>query len=259
MSENMSDFRANSDTREPVRDAGPIEVSLELDELLAILERARADVDEAHDRAARAIARDHDTPGARATAERWRAHDALGRARLRACVIFALWDSGAREGEVESARFEKVRVRHDGVALVNVLAKREHWRTIAFSPPTWRLVREYHEEHGVVKGRVPGAGRIFPLTARSIRRAVHDLAVRAGVQELAAAQKKSHRYHVTPKAIREFGEGHLVYDLGWNPKLAAKVHDHTEVVQQRYYLRGRNSATARAALDRSRAYAARGT
>jgi hypothetical protein len=262
MEENASEFPPNSDTTRRVKIDALDDDSLEVAELVALLEQAARDVHAAQDRAQRAIAHEASHPGPRAFAARRRAHDALGRARLRRALLCAFWDSGGRERELVLARFEHAHVRRDGVALVRVLGKRARWRTIAFSPATWRLIVEYHQEHAAA-ARVPAVGPVFPgarpgeaLSLRSVERALHQIATRAGIQRLVHAAKRSHRYHVTLKALRELAEAHLVFDLGWNARLAARVHDHSQTIQDRHYLRGRSDAAARAAIARAHVHAA---
>lgn len=259
--ENAPDFPPKSGTPEPIQNEAPEQDAIELEEFLAVMDQAARDALDAQERLQRAVAHDAAHPSPRATVALRRAREALGRARLHQLLLGAVWDSGGREREVVPARFERVRVRRDGVALARVLAKRGRWRTIAFSPATWRAICAWHEDHG--SGFVPAAGPIFPgarpgeaLDQRTVERAVHALAVRAGVQRATGDTKKSHRFHFTLKAVRELAEAHVVYDLGINAKLAAKVHDHTEIVQDRHYLRARGDAAARIALARAHVHGA---
>lgn len=256
MREFASDFPANSDTPGQVHGDALPESPLELEEWLDVLARAVLDVQLAQERFQGARAREAAHPSPWATAERRRAHEALGRARERHLFLSAVWDSGGRKHEVVSARFEHARERRNGGALVRVSAKRGRWRDIAVSAPTWRGIREWHIEHG--SGAVPTRGPLFPgsemdapISLRTAQRWIHDVATRAGVQRVVRQGKRAPARHVTVRALRELAEAHVVYDLGFSAKLAAKVHDHTEEVQDRHYLRARSEAAARMAAARA--------
>lgn len=235
-----------------------LDAPVEVEEVRALKRAALAAVDEAEGRWV--VARDRiarEGPVARAVVEYRRAVEGLKESVRDIALVGAIWDMGARLEETESIRHDRCERRIDGSTVYEVLGKGalgsgKRVRPVAVTDETAMWIERYSElvygEPRPASGYVwPGAITGRPVSASTIERRVHRLAVQAGLQRVRpnSREKPTHRYKITPKGIRQTSEIHAITTGREDEEKVAGVHGHSRATQRRSYLR----ATVQAAVD----------
>lgn len=176
--------------------------------------------------------------------------------------LWALWDTTARPDALLHVRLEQTRWRDDGATVTlhdkgkgdggketrlgflipATAARLRTWR--ADLEPDGRLPRE--------GWLFPGLQRTRPWSLQATEEALHELALEAGVQRYrpGGRTKKSHRFVVTPAAVRVLAELAAI-GAGAPRLLAARAAGHTKEIQERHY--GRAGADIAKAVALARA------
>lgn len=257
MHENMEDSTQESINSSPSIPVLPHHRGMEPDEWERLRAHAAAHLRTAHHRLEAARTRLATTHSPRARADVARAQRAVDATRRNVLILRTIWSTAARLHEVLGARLERIEWRADGSATLYVLGKAapgdaiappsKRPRVVGLVPSVAGPLREWLTQQA--GGDLPTHGWLWtaggpgqPPSALTIERYVHALAVEAGIQRVQGVRpsdgssgeaRRSHRYLVTPHAIRELAERVTIPVVG--REAAARDAGHTVATQQRAY------------------------
>jgi len=161
-------------------------------------------------------------------------------------IITLLWETWARVNELLNVNITDIDFTNRTI-LLRVTKKKvrtskagERYsetveRMTDFSEGTKRKIIKY------LNGRSQGflflGNKGKQLSNRAVRKLIHKYAVERGIQQVIGYdEQKNPRFLITPKAFREAGEAYALMN-GMESKTAANRAGHTEIIQQRNYMK----------------------